>query len=259
MKKIILLVIILSCILPILTKAEEKLTEDEILMSILDSLGGEYLEGDISINGSLLDKYLEVDELYSLGDQIKDTIGLIGEEADKSVDIMGKDYYIKEEILDDGYNQINYFGFDKLKNPLTIIISSYKNEEEKEETYLYINLIKKEHFLEFNDIIYRVKGIFKGYNRPVEITTNLIGSFDGEFNEKVAKSNILKILHRINGKIIDEYKDYSLISYTAYTDLIEKNILTGDDKINLNIALRYNKYDNKTLIWIGTPLIASGY
>lgn len=261
MKKLILFVIIILCLLPVFTKAEEKQTENEILISILNSIGGEYLEGDISINGLLLNKYLqEEEEINNLGDQIIKSVGLVGKELDASEFNLENGYYIKEKIVDEGYMQINFFGFDEFKNPLTIILSTYSNEDNTEgQTYLYINLIKREHFLENNDIIYRVENIFREYNQPLEITTCVLGSFDGEFNEKTTENKILKAIHRINGIVVDEYKDYLLISYTAYTDLIDKNILAGNDKINLNIALRYNEYDNKTLIWIGTPLIASGY
>ena len=71
----------------------------------------------------------------------------------------------------------------------------------------------------------------------------------------LAKDSIVKL----NGKIVDEYKDENLISLTGFTDYIDYNILAGEDRINLNIALRYYEYDNKTIIWIGTPIITSGY
>lgn len=66
-------------------------------------------------------------------------------------------------------------------------------------------------------------------------------------------------IYKIKGEIVDKYMDGNLISYTAYTDNIDKKIFAGKDRINLNIALRYNEYDDQTLIWIGTPIITSGY
>jgi hypothetical protein len=143
---------------------------------------------------------------------------------------------------------------------LTIILSSYLNEDGTSgETYLYINLIKKEHFIEINDIIYKIEDIFRNYGEKAEITTCIIGSFDGKFTEKDVEKKVKKAIHKLNGKIVDVYKDDQMISYTAYTDYIENNILAGEDKINLNVAIRYNEYDDNTLIWIGTPIITSGY
>lgn len=260
MKKAILLLIILSLLTPGLTKAEDSPSEEQILTSILNAIGGEYIEGDFSANGLLVNKFLEEKELTNLSEKIITSLGLVGKEACDGTSIIEDDYYIKEVIFEDGYKQINYLGFDSYKNPLTIIVSSYINEAQtKGETYLYVNLIKREHFFEINDIIYKIENIFKELNQPVEFTTCIIGSFEGKFDEKIATNKIIKGLHKINGKVVDEYKDFSLISYTAYTDLIDKSIFSGDNKVNLNVALRYSEYDDKTLIWVGTPIIANGY
>lgn len=260
MKKIILFVIILSFIIPIFTQAENEYNQEEILLSILNSFDGDFEEGDITINGLLKEEFICDNELDKLGEGIIKKIGIIGEQADSNVDIIGKKYYIKEEITDEGYKQINYFGFDSNGNPLTIIISSYLNEiSQNGETYLFVNLIKKEQFLEKNDIISVAESIFKEFNQPMEITTCILGSFDGKFNKKIIESKFDTVINQFNGIVVDEYMEDNLISYTAYTDYIDKNIFTGEDKINLNVALRYNEYDNKTLIWIGTPIIASGY
>ncbi|OZV13462.1 hypothetical protein CIW83_04260 [Tissierella sp. P1] len=51
----------------------------------------------------------------------------------------------------------------------------------------------------------------------------------------------------------------SLVSYTAYTPLIESSIFSGEKKVNLNLAIRYNENEDKTYIWIGTPIITTGY
>lgn len=259
MKKIILFVIILLCLVPILTQAVDKQNQDVLLLSILDTIGGEYLEGDISANGLLFEEFLDEKELNFIGENIIKSIGLVGKETGINT-YEHDEYYIKEAILDEEYKQLNYFGYDKDKNPLTIILSSYINEEKtKGETYLYINLIKKEQFFGINDIICRIENIFLSYDKKAEITTCLIGGFDGKFIENEVEERFINAIHNVNGKIVDVYKDQQMISYTAYTDYIENNILAGKDRINLNVAIRYNEYDNNTLIWIGTPIITSGY
>lgn len=260
MKKIILFVIILSFLIPILTQAENEYNQEEILLSILNSFDGDFEEGDITINGLIKEEFIFDDELDKLGEEVIKKIGIVGEQADGNIDINGKEYYLKEKISDEGYNQINYFGFDAHRNPLTIIVSSYFNEiSQNGETYLFINLIKKEQFLKNNDIISVAENVFKEYNQPMEITTCILGSFGGRFNKKIIESKFDAAINQFNGIVVDEYMEDNLISYTAYTDFIDKNIFTGEDKINLNVALRYNEFDDKTLIWIGTPIIASGY
>lgn len=259
MKKGILFVIIFICLLPILTSAKDLDNETDILLSILKDIKGHYLEEDFSANGVLMDKFLSEEELDNLGNELVQYFGLLSQEESKNAKL-NADSSVKEKIIDDNYRQINYFGFDKGSNPLTIIISSYLNEETGDgQTYLYINLIKKEQFNKINDIIIGVKNLFEKYEKNVEITTCLIGYIDGKLSKTEIDEITLNSLHNMRCKIVDEYKDSQLVSYTAYTESIEDYILAGDDRINLNVALRYNEYDDQTLIWIGTPIITSGY
>lgn len=260
MKKVLLFVIIIFCSIPILTQAKDIKSQEEVLLSVLDTIGGEFIEGEISANGLLIEKFLSIEELDKLGQETITTMGLVGIEKNLESDFLEKNYYIKQNINDEDYKQINYFGFDKDNNPLTIILSSYVSSDENiGETYLYINLIKEEHFISNNDIINKVENIFEKYKNNVEITSCIIGSFNGKFSEKDVEIKSINAINNVNGKIVDVYKDEQLISYTAYTDSIDNNILAGDEKINLNIALRYNDFDDQTLIWIGTPIITSGY
>lgn len=260
MKKTLLFVIILSFIIPVLTLAGPKYEEKDILLSLLKDMEGEFLEGDIVINGTLTKEFMDENRLKVLGQDIKNKLGLLGEEIDPNMmdlDLEGN-FYAKEEIFDIGYNQINYYGYENNQNPLTIILSSYDNGE-RGETYLYINLIKREHFFGIDDIIKKVRSIFDLFEQPLEITTCIIGSFDGKLDEKSINNKGIKALKSVKGKIVEEYKDDYLLSYTAYTPIIEKYLEIGNKKVNLNLAIRYNEYEDKTYIWIGTPIITTGY
>lgn len=259
MKRIALFVIIILCLLPVLTQAKDDISQEEVLTDVLKTIGGDFIEEDISANGLLIDKFLELEQLDEIGQDIISYMGIVGEERDLGTNIISGKYYIKEIIDDEDYRQINYFGFDENNNNLTIILSSYVNMDQKGETYLYINFVNKEIFLGINDIIDRIENLFFQYKKEVDITTCIIGEFNGKFSENALEEKGISAIHKVNGKIVDVYKDEQLISFTAYTDYIEDNILAGEDRINLNLALRYNQYDNKTIIWIGTPIITTGY
>ena len=259
MKRYILFVIIILCLLPVLTSATYLEEGDQPLLTILNHVGAEFIEGDFSANGIIADKFLSEEELDNLGKELIDYFEMMGKEGTKYTEISAN-HYVKEKILEETYRQVSYFGFDKDSNPLTIILSSYLNvENQKSQSYLYINLVNKKQDSQINDIILKVKSLFDKYERNVEITTCIIGSIDGKLSGEYVKNTLPKIVHNLNGQIVDFYEDKELISYTAYTDGIEDYILAGDDRINLNIALRYNENDSKTLIWIGTPIITSGY
>ena len=94
---------------------------------------------------------------------------------------------------------------------------------------------------------------------PVNITTCVIGTFDGYVDLKENEKKVVEAAKMVKGKIVEEYKEDSLLSFSIFTPYIEEYIYTGSNKMNLNIALRYNEYEDKTYIWIGTPIITIGY
>lgn len=261
MKKLILFAIIIALLIPIGSMAERKYDDQKLLYSLMDDLGGETKEEDIVFNGVIFDKFIKEDEMNLVGEEIKSKMGLLGIEVDPLIKEDHREpFYTKEVIFEEDFGQITYIGRDKDKNYIAIILNSYSNQEELTgETYLYINIIKDSDFFEKNDIIEEVKFIYSIYNSNVEITSCLIGEISKDTSHKSRVKEIEKSLREINGKIIEEFSDTSMISYTIYTPYIDEYIKIGKDKINLNIAIRHSELDGKTYIWLGTPVITVGY
>ena len=64
---------------------------------------------------------------------------------------------------------------------------------------------------------------------------------------------------RIDFKI-DEIRNNNYISVTAYSNLLKENDLEYlENKINLNIGIRYSENEDKTLIYMATPIIKLDY
>ena len=64
----------------------------------------------------------------------------------------------------------------------------------------------------------------------------------------------------MNAKEIDKIRNNNYISVTAYSNLLKENDLEYlENKINLNIGIRYSEDDDKTLIYIATPIIKLDY
>lgn len=261
MKKSILYLIIIALLVPIGSTAETKYDEQKVLYTVMDELAAVTKEEDIIFNGVIIDKFIQQDDVELIGEEVKNLIGLLGVEVDPLISSSHYgDYYTKEVMFEEDFSQICYIGQDKYKNNVAIILNSYYHQEESiGETYLYVNIIKSSDFFRNNDIIEEVTSIYNMYNSKVEITTCLIGEITNDmgYNKKVKK--IEKVLKNINGKIVEEFSDSSIISYTIYTPYIDKYIKIGKDRINLNIAIRNSEIDNKDYIWVGTPIITVGY
>mgnify|MGYP000995704344 CR=1 FL=1 len=261
--KFLFIGIIISLLIPILGLCEEKPDEKDLLMGLLDETGASFLEGDVSIGGTIIDKFIGESELEEIGHSIRAGLGIKGEvllDEEIGEAPLDDDYYWEDMIVEDGFTQLIVYGFDYDDNLITFTLSSYEDiDVGTGETSLFINLIKKTQFVEINDIIEKVESLFDEYNKPVNITTCIVGTFDGYVNLDEKEKEIVQATKLTKGQIVEKYAEDDTLSFSIYTPYIEEHIYTGNNKMNLNIAVRYNEYEDKTYIWIGTPIITIGY
>lgn len=251
--KYLLLAIMILLLIPVFGFGERKVEEKDLLMGVLDEIGAEFIEGDIDVGGSIIDEFISKEELLNIGGKIRTELGIRGHEN-------LEEYYFEELIQEEGFIQLIVQGVDERDNLITFTLSTYENlDGEPGETSLFINLIKRVQFVEINDIIVEVEKIFHDYNKPVNVTTCIVGAFQGEVELEEIEKQILKTTKLIKGKMVEKYKEDGILSFSIFTPYIEEYIYTGDKKMNLNIGLRFNEYENKTYIWIGTPIITIGY
>lgn len=247
--KYILWGIIIVLLIPIIVLSAERNEDEEgnLLLEIHNGLGADFSEENIDLGGTILDSFIEEDELREIGEELKELLEI--------------DEYVEEDFIEDrGFMQLFIYGSYDSNNPVTIILSSYKNMQNNQgETSIFINLQKKGQFIEFNDIIEKIRYFYDGYNMPVDITKCIIGTYEGDICLNEIEKLILEAIKPIKGNLVEEYKEEDTLSISIFTPDIEEYIYTGNRKMNLNIAARYNEYEDKTYIWIGTPIITIGY
>ena len=251
--KYLLLIIIILLIVPILGFGERKVGDRDLLMGILTEVGADFVEGDIDIGGIILNEFVSKEEILLIGNDIREYLGIVGH-----LDL--GEYYFEELIEEDDFIQLIIQGMDRDENLITLTLSSYEDIYDKfGETSLFINFTKKVQFVEINDIIVKVEKYFHKYNSPINTTICVVGAFNENLNIGEIDKNINKTLKMIKGKLVEQYFEDGVLSYSVFTPYIEEYIYTGNKKINLNIGLRYNELENKNYIWVGTPIISIGY
>ncbi len=169
------------------------------------------------------------------------------------------DYYVLDTWESENQRQLIINGKNGTSDVITVIILTYKDDYNNlEETDLVIDLISNK-----TDGIESVKmdleHIYDELNSDIEVTTCIVGTYEGKLSDKEKYDKISKFLNSIGGNKIEGMLNESLISVSAYSPNIDRFIYTGNKKMNLNIAMRYNEYEDKTYLWIGTPIITTGY
>lgn len=261
-KRFILLGIILVLLTPIFGMGKDE-TEMDLMVGVLEETGASFVEKDMTFGGVILDRFLDEEELLELGNFFKDEMEIKGDLIDTEIagylHLGEEEYYTQNLVKDKGLNQLIIQGVDNSRNLVTINISSYEIEGYPGETSLFINLINNEQIFENNDIILKVENFFEKHDKMMNVTSCIAGSIDGEVDFDEMESKILQYIEELRGKVVEDYREEKIFSISAFTPLIEEYIYTGNEKMNLNVVLRYNDYENKTYVLIGTPIITVGY
>ncbi len=139
------------------------------------------------------------------------------------------------------------------------VVDNINNLGEKE-GFLVINATSQ---AEGNDSIEKIQDqiyqIIKKNGPAPQITTCLIGWLDGKLKDREWCDALESAFKAIDAQVIDKLETQHFASYTGFSPGIINRIQVGDQKINLNMAMRYSQYDNRTYITIGSPIITREY
>ena len=98
------------------------------------------------------------------------------------------------------------------------------------------------------------------YSNVVDISTCISGEFSKNLQFSKCNDILQEILYNMNAEEIDRIENDNMVSVTAYSKFLEDNYLEYlGNQINLNIGIRYSEDDDKTLIYIATPIIKLDY
>ena len=139
---------------------------------------------------------------------------------------------------------ISIIGIKKNSNESYIIVDIFDNKVYKNIVYIYTIL---------------EKSLYK-YSNIVDISTCISGEFSKKLQFSKYDDIFQEILYNMSDEEIDRVESENMVSITAYSELFDENYLEYlGNKINLNIGIRYSEDDDKTLIYIATPIIKLDY
>ncbi|MCX7842468.1 MAG: YwmB family TATA-box binding protein [Clostridia bacterium] len=101
--------------------------------------------------------------------------------------------------------------------------------------------------------------IFKRYGIEPKVNSCITGYYDGKLEYGRMNDIGLKVFSRAQAKKVEGMRNDKMISVCAYTPEIDQYIRVNEKKINLNLAIRYNNFEDRTYIWLATPVITTEY
>lgn len=137
------------------------------------------------------------------------------------------------------------------------IIGIKKNSNE---SYIIVDILDNKVYKNIVDIYTILEKSLYKYSNIVDISTCISGEFSKKLQFSKYDDIFQEILYNMSAEEIDRVESENMVSITAYSELFDKNYLEYlGNKINLNIGIRYSEDDDKTLIYIATPIIKLDY
>ncbi|HHT63322.1 MAG: YwmB family TATA-box binding protein [Bacillota bacterium] len=200
------------------------------------------LQGWAKIN----DHFSSREELLGYGSQVEKAMGL-------------QKNSIREEASDEGFNSLKIKGEITDKITVEIILQSLLDKKSQDETYLIINMVdyRGPEFLDLSKE--QMRAAFEIFEQEPEINQLIIGYQKGKLEKKSYQNTISGIFASVGGRISGEIDEENYFSKTGYVPNIEEKLLVGRDEVNIQVAMAYDELENKTYIYIGSPLVYSDY
>ena len=128
------------------------------------------------------------------------------------------------------------------------------------EGYLVVNVeAKAEGNISISQMQEKITRITNNFGTSPHISTCLIGWLDGKLKDGEWHQYLSDAFISVDAIIIDKLEADHFVSYTGFTSEIAEWLRVENKKINLNIAMRYSQYDNRTYVTIGSPIITREY
>ena len=160
-----------------------------------------------------------------------------------------------EEKWDNQENQI--YIQSKSSEKSISIIGIKKNSKE---SYIIVDILDNKVYKNIVDIYTILEKSLYKYSSNIDISTCISGEFYKKIQFNKYNDILEEILYNMNAEEIDRIENDNMVSVTAYSKFLEDNYLEYlGNQINLNIGIRYSEDEDKTLIYIATPIIKLDY
>ena len=137
------------------------------------------------------------------------------------------------------------------------IIGIQKNSKE---SYIIVDILENKVYKSIVDIYTVLENTLEKHTSQMDINTCISGEYTKKLQINKYDEILEKILYNMNAEQIDRVEEENFVSITAYSKILHGNYLKYlGNKVNLNIGMRYSEDDEKTLIYIATPIIKLDY
>lgn len=149
------------------------------------------------------------------------------------------------------------YSYTKKARQAATTLKAITLREDTSRTYLYVELSIYQDaafdILNYRDIILdtlKDMGVTQA-----ETTLQLLGAYAGKLAFSEWDRLADQMIGKLSGKVIYENRDEELYTIYAYSNLLAEYITVEEKKINMQVAVRYEADNDRTVVYLATPII----
>lgn len=132
-------------------------------------------------------------------------------------------------------------------------------ERKKPEAYLVVNVETTTEPAEIAAWRVRVKNAAGCGGGSPRISTCLVGWLDGKLDKDEWPERLHNAGRVLGATVIDSLIQPGFASVIAFSPALPDSLTVGGKQVNLNMAIRYSPYDNRTYVIVASPVIPGEY
>lgn len=183
---------------------------------------------------------------------------LFTEDLAKQLGIIKNDAFLSRQIKNDSIQKIEISGSTGNNRTIDINLELDKGVKSNE-NIITVSITQYGSFVGLEEIKKDAVKILKTNKIHPKVNSSITGRVPGKYDNTQLNEICNKILKGADAEKIDVTEDRNLVSVSAYSHSLGATLNVSGKKMNLNLAIRYNSLEDKTYIWLATPVITTEY
>lgn len=138
-------------------------------------------------------------------------------------------------------------------------IRKEKLGENRERVYLTVSVTELAPEPPLDEIRRNVLPVFEKCSMKAEVNACITGSYAGKLPRSRLNEIFRKVFKKAEAQKVEGMDERNMISVSAYTPVIGEWVRVNGSRVNLNLAARYNSFEDRTYLWLATPVITTEY
>jgi galactitol-specific phosphotransferase system IIB component len=105
----------------------------------------------------------------------------------------------------------------------------------------------------------KIEKVFIAHGLKTVVNSCITGTYEGNVQDDQLENICRNILSETEAKKVDSLRQENTISVSAFSPMIKDKLSINGKNVNLSLAIRYNKQEKRTYLWVATPIVNAEY